>query len=100
MNLENHKIHFPYADDNAKGMTNAIVQELEAFGISSTGKIDGLGAHDDAVIALALANQATKSFNDSFIEIDGSGVFGNTVDPLQSIINRQNFGGGIYGINL
>ena len=100
MNLENGKIHFPYGDDNSRSMSNAIIQELEAFGISSTGKIEGLGAHDDAVIGLALANQATKTFNDAFVEIDGEGLFGGTQDPLQSILNQGNRGGAIYGINL
>jgi hypothetical protein len=100
MNLENHKIHFPYADDNSRTMSNAIIQELEAFGISSTGKIEGLGAHDDAVIALALANHATKSFNDAFVDIDSEGMFGDVINPMQSLIRQQSFGGGIYGINL
>ncbi len=92
MNLENNKIILPYADEKAKGVSDAIIQELEAFGISSTGKIEGLGAHDDIVIALALANHATKSFNDAFIDIDSSGLFGTPA--------RQDFGGGIYGINM
>ena len=91
MNLENNKIILPYADEKAKGVSDAIIQELEAFGISSTGKIEGLGAHDDIVIALALANHATKSFNDAFIDIDSSGLFGTP---------KQDFGGGIYGINM
>ena len=81
-------------------MSNAIIQELEAFGISSTGKIEGLGAHDDAVIALALANHATKSFNDAFVDIGSEGIFGDSVSPQQFVLNRSNFGGGIYGINL
>ena len=91
MNLENNKIILPYADEKAKAVSDAIIQELEAFGISSTGKIEGLGAHDDIVIALALANHATKSFNDAFIDIDSSGFFGTP---------KQDFGGGIYGINM
>ena len=92
MNLENNKIILPYADEKAKAVSDAIIQELEAFGISSTGKIEGLGAHDDIVIALALANHATKSFNDAFVDIDSSGLFDSP--------NRQDFGGGIYGINM
>lgn len=100
MNLENGKIKFPYKDDNSRQMSNAIISELEAFGISSSGRIEGLGAHDDAVIALALSNHATKSFNDAFVDIDSEGLFGNVVNPQQSILSQSNFGGGIYGINL
>ena len=91
MNFENGKIILPYADDQARAVTNAIAMELEAFGISSKGRIEGLGAHDDTVIALALANYATKSFNDSFVDIDGSALFGNP---------KNDFGGGIFGINM
>ena len=85
---------FPYADDAAKGVSNAIIQELEAFGISSAGKIEGLGAHDDCVIALALANHATKSFNDAFIDVDEDGLWGKAL-----VSSTPNMGGGIYGIN-
>tara|TARA_R100001230_G_C5684772_1_gene193309 strand:- start:817 stop:2238 length:1422 start_codon:yes stop_codon:yes gene_type:complete len=94
MNLENGKIIFPYADDAAKGVSNAIIQELEAFGISTTGKIEGLGAHDDCVIALALANHATKSFNDAFVDVDEEGLFASNV-----VSSNPYMGGGIYGIN-
>ena len=94
MNLENGKIIFPYADDAAKGVSNAIIQELEAFGISTTGKIEGLGAHDDCVIALALANHATKSFNDAFVDVDEEGLFASDV-----VSPNPYMGGGIYGIN-
>ena len=91
MNFENGKIILPYADDQARAVTNTIAMELEAFGISTKGRIEGLGAHDDTVIALALANYATKSFNDTFVDIDGSALFGGP---------SNNFGGGIFGINM
>ena len=91
MNFENGKVILPYADDQARAVTNTIAMELEAFGISTKGRIEGLGAHDDTVIALALANYATKSFNDTFVDIDGSALFGGP---------SNNFGGGIFGINM
>mgnify|MGYP003627190960 FL=1 len=94
MNLENNKIIFPYANDAAKAVSNAIIGELEAFGISSQGKIEGLGAHDDCVIALALANHATKSFNDAFLDVDEDGLFASSL-----VSATPNMGGGIYGIN-
>jgi hypothetical protein len=91
MNFENNKILLPYSKDEDRKVSNIIIQELEAFGIGNNGRIEGLGAHDDTVIGLALANYATKTFTDSFIELDGTDIFGNTP--------TINLGGGLYGIN-
>ena len=62
------------------------------FAITERGKFEGVGAHDDIVIALALANYATKQFSDTFIDIDGSSLFNPSSTP-------PHIGGGIYGIN-
>lgn len=91
MNFENGKVIFPYRSDEDRKVTNVIVQELEAFGVGTNGRIEGLGAHDDTVIALALANHATKTFTDTFIEIEDVGIFGSRP--------TVNLGGGIFGIN-
>lgn len=91
MNFENGKVIFPYRTDEDRKVTNVIVQELEAFGVGTNGRIEGLGAHDDTVIALALANHATKTFTDTFIEIEDVGIFGSRP--------TVNLGGGIFGIN-
>jgi len=92
MNFENNKIFLPYQKDEDRKVSNIIVQELEAFGIGNNGRIEGLGAHDDTVIALALANYATKTFTDTFIEIEDSGIFATSGPTM-------NLGGGIFGIN-
>ena len=92
MNIDNHKLVLPMKDETSRGVTQLIEQELGAFGINANGKIEGVGAHDDIVIALALANYATKQFSDTFIDIDGSSLFNPSPTP-------QNIGGGIYGIN-
>ena len=91
MNIDNHKIVLPMRDETSKGVTKLIEQELGAFGINANGKIEGVGAHDDIVIALALANYATKQFSDTFMDIDSS-IFNPSSTP-------QPIGGGIYGIN-
>ena len=92
MNIDNGKIILPTQNEKSKSVTNAITQELGAFGINAHGKIEGVGAHDDIVIALALANYATKTFTDAFIDIDSGGLFNSpTVSPRK--------GGGFYGIN-
>jgi hypothetical protein len=92
MNIDNHKLILPMKDETSRAVTKLIEQELGAFGINANGKIEGVGAHDDIVIALALANYATKQFSDTFIDIDGSSLF-NPTSP------QTNIGGGIYGIN-
>ena len=92
MNIDNHKLVLPMKDETSREVTKLIEQELGAFGINANGKIEGVGAHDDIVIALALANYATKQFSDTFIDIDGSSLFNPSPTP-------QNIGGGIYGIN-
>ena len=92
MNIDNHKLILPMKDETSREVTKLIEQELGAFGINANGKIEGVGAHDDIVIALALANYATKQFSDTFIDIDGSSLFNPSPTP-------QNIGGGIYGIN-
>ncbi len=94
MNVENHKIIFPMRNAESKNVTKSIIQEMSAFGINVNGKIEGVGAHDDIVIALALANYATKTFNDAFIDIDDEGFLNQEPDPMQNFL-----GGGIYGIN-
>ena len=92
MNIDNHKLVLPMKDETSRAVTAQIVQELGAFGINANGKIEGVGAHDDIVIALALANYATKQFSDTFLDIDGSSLF----NPEGS---TQITGGGIFGIN-
>jgi len=92
MNIDNHKIILPMKDETSRGVTKLIEQELGAFGINANGKIEGVGAHDDIVIALALANYATKQFSDTFMDIDGSSLFNPSSAPTT-------IGGGIYGIN-
>jgi phage FluMu gp28-like protein len=93
MNIDNGKIVLPTQNIKSKSVTDAIVQELGAFGINAHGKIEGVGAHDDIVIALALANYATKTFSDTFLDIDSGSLF-------SSAPNTPSKGGGFYGINL
>ena len=60
MNFENNKIHLPYGDNNSRRMTSALIEELSMFSITESGKFEGVGAHDDLVMALALANAASQ----------------------------------------
>jgi hypothetical protein len=93
MNIDNHKIVFPYGNEESQSVCRQLIQELEAFGINHNGKIEGVGAHDDMVISLALANYATKKFSDVFTLLDDEGIFNNGSPSMPYI------GGGIRGIN-
>ena len=92
MNIDNGKIVLPMQNENSRAVTNMIVQELGAFGINAHGKIEGVGAHDDIVIGLALANYATKTYSDTFLDIDSGSLFSSTPTTPKK-------GGSLYGIN-
>ena len=75
MNIENGKLIFPYGDNNSKKMTSALIEELSMFSITESGRFEGVGAHDDLVMGLALANAASQVATDTFILLDDIGIF-------------------------
>ena len=75
MNIENGKLIFPYGDNNSKKMTRALIEELSMFSITESGRFEGVGAHDDLVMGLALANAASQVATDTFILLDDIGIF-------------------------
>ena len=94
MNIENGKIIFPRGNEESRRVTDLIIEELAMFGITDGGRFEGMGAHDDTVMALALANHATHR--------GGEGVV--LLDDLSSLFDEQPFipqynGGGIYALN-
>jgi hypothetical protein len=93
MNIENHKIVFPRGNEESKRVTDNILEELSMFAITDSGRFEGVGAHDDLVMGLALANAATHQMLDNFILIDDIDIFG-TKDEKTDFI-----GGGILGLN-
>ena len=93
MNIENHKIIFPRGNEESRRVTDNILEELSMFAITDSGRFEGVGAHDDLVMGLALANAATHQLLDHFILIDDMDIFG-TQDA-----NKDLIGGGILGLN-
>ena len=75
MNIENGKLNFPYGDNNSKRMTTTLIEELSMFTITESGRFEGVGAHDDLVMGLALANAATQTPSESFLLLDDLGLF-------------------------
>jgi hypothetical protein len=75
MTLENNKLNFPYGNEESRRTTSALIEEMSMFAITERGKFEGVGAHDDMVMSLALANAATYQNNDNFILLDDLGLF-------------------------
>jgi len=75
MTLENGKMNFPYGNEESRRVTGVLLEELSMFAITERGKFEGVGAHDDMVMSLALANAATYQATDSFILLDDMGIF-------------------------
>ena len=57
MTLENGKLNFPYGNEESRKVTAVLMEELSMFAITDRGKFEGIGAHDDMVMSLALANK-------------------------------------------
>lgn len=75
MNIENQKMIFPYGDNASRRLTGALIEELSMFSITTSGKFEGVGAHDDLVMSLALANAATQGSGEQFILLDDLDIF-------------------------
>ena len=68
-------MNFPYGNEESRRVTSALIEELSMFAITERGKFEGIGAHDDMVMSLALANAATYQATDNFILLDDLGLF-------------------------
>tara|TARA_B100001939_G_scaffold216326_1_gene186045 strand:- start:6339 stop:7775 length:1437 start_codon:yes stop_codon:yes gene_type:complete len=93
MNFENKKMILPYGDNNSRVLTNALIEELSMFSITESGKFEGVGAHDDLVMSLALANAATNRPTDSFYLLDDIGLFDSPTTTTNVVPN------GLIGLN-
>ena len=91
MTLENKKINFPYGNEESRRVTSVLVEELSMFAITDKGKFEGIGAHDDMVMSLALANAATYQASETFILLDDLGLF-NDVPSKAKKTNRNAIG--------
>ena len=75
MTLENGKINFPYGNEESRRVSSILIEEMSMFAITERGKFEGIGAHDDMVMSLALANAATYQSSEAFILLDDLGLF-------------------------
>ena len=54
------------------------------FSITTSGKFEGVGAHDDLVMSLALANAASQGTGNQFILLDDLDIFDEPSRPRNS----------------
>jgi len=88
MTLENGKINFPYGNEESRRVSAVLIEEMSMFAITERGKFEGIGAHDDMVMSLALANAATYQANDNFILLDDLGLFDDGPQRPQRATNN------------
>lgn len=94
MNFENGKIRLPYGNEESRRVTSTLIEELSMFAITESGRFEGIGAHDDMVMSLALANAATHTLSEKFIHLDDLGIFDD-----KPIAPKPFAGRGIMGLN-
>lgn len=92
MNIENQKIIMPYGDNASRRLTGALIEELSMFSITASGKFEGVGAHDDLVMSLALANAASQGTGGQFVLLDDLDIFDEPTTTRRSV-------SGVMGIN-
>ena len=64
------------------------------FAITDSGKFEGVGAHDDLVMGLALANASTQHSGETFVLIDDLDLFNSEPIPNDPITT------GVWGLNI
>ena len=71
LHFEQRHLLLPYKDEGrTRRMMDTLLNELSMFTMLPNGKMESLGRHDDTVIALALAVQATKEYRDNIVVLD------------------------------
>jgi hypothetical protein len=71
LHFEQKHLSIPYADEGStRRHIDALLAELSMFTLLPNGKMESLGRHDDMVISLGLALQATKEYRENIIILD------------------------------
>jgi phage FluMu gp28-like protein len=73
LHFEQKHLLIPYSDEGStKRHMNTLLNELSMFTMLDNGRMESLGGHDDMVMALSLAVQATKEYRENIVILDGS----------------------------
>jgi len=92
--FEHEQIIIPRGNEDARHQMDILEDELSKFCVTTTPggneKFEGAGAHDDCVIALALANKATQIGGSPFAITHDSGPGGrNMPDPYSAFYQNR-----------
>ena len=90
--FEYEQIVMPRGDRWSRDITDEMEYELQKFSVTHTPagneKYEGLGAHDDMVMSLALANKATQEFGVPFAITNFDGDTGGEYDAFTKSSNK------------
>ena len=73
-------------------MRGDVYKRQSMFSITTAGKFEGVGAHDDLVMSLALAVACATKTSDVFMLLDDMGIFDEPKPMNRSL-------GGMIGLN-
>ena len=93
MLLENKKLRIPWAEDTREKI-KVWVEEMQSFGFTE-GKLQGVGAHDDTVMAFWMADQAARvggSFSADFGSDLNSTETHDTPDWIKNLVGDRPVG--------
>ncbi|GAG28517.1 unnamed protein product, partial [marine sediment metagenome] len=89
--FEREQISMPQGDEHSRQMMYIVEEELAKFRTTRTPagkeKFEGVGAHDDCVMALALLNRATQHVSVPFAVASGEALSAG-VNPYENIVQR------------
>ena len=88
--FEYEKIILPTGNHSSRRVVEELEYELQKFSVTKTPKgnekMEGVGAHDDQIIAIGLANKATQMFGAPFAVTDFDGDSG---DEYSSVVSAS-----------
>ena len=66
--LENRKWRFPRGDEYSREAVDIFISEARMFTLTEEGKLEGVGAHDDTISAVWMANEAAKRMGAGLVD--------------------------------
>ena len=93
--MENRKWQFPQGDAISRELIGLLIEEFRCFTVTEEGKLEGVGAHDDMVMAAWIANAAAKKFGaSSWVDeqpalAEGAEELGPRIQGLEDLFRGQ-----------
>lgn len=70
IHLETHRYFIPYGDEGSRDKADIYIDELKHFALDDSGKMQGLGAHDDTVTSGWIADCAAMKLGAGILDVD------------------------------